>query len=131
MTNERPGQPTKYKPEYCDLVIELGKQGALPKEMAIQCGVADKKTLHDWAKDHPEFLHAFDMARGWSEIYWLKLGKSKANGECPQNSDPMIKFFLSACFGYREKTDQSIEIEGNIHKAKEPISFKSMMIPKD
>jgi hypothetical protein len=131
MTSAKVGRPSDYRPEYCDLVVELGKQGMLPVQMAPRCGVESRQSLHDWAKKYPEFSYAFNMARIWCEDYWLNLGKTKASGENPFADSSTIKFFLSAAFGYREKTDQSIEIEGNIHKAKEPINFKSMMIPKD
>jgi hypothetical protein len=56
------GRPTSYKPEYCETVIELGKQG---KSVAQMCAHFDisRQTINNWASDHPEFLEAFTRAK--------------------------------------------------------------------
>ena len=72
MTEEkRPvGRPSEYKAEYCDQVIELGRDGKSPAQIAAALDVA-RMTLYLWADAHPEFMAAFtrarDLAQAWFE----------------------------------------------------------------
>lgn len=68
------GRPTKYKPEYCEAVIEVGKRGGSVVEMAVECDV-DKRTLYEWNNTIQEFSHAFTHARNQSQIWWEQLGQ--------------------------------------------------------
>ena len=69
------GRPTDYKPEYCDRVIQLGKEGASIVEMACEIGV-DRKTLEKiWPEAHEEFFQAFTYARQWSQVWWERKGR--------------------------------------------------------
>ena len=56
------GRPTKYKPEFCEIAIECGKQGMGKAEIASKLGVV-RETLWDWGNKKPEFwtpsCHAF------------------------------------------------------------------------
>lgn len=65
------GRPTKYKPEYCDLIIEVGSYGGWLSEMAEACDVA-RSTMDEWAANHPEFSEALTRAKqkaqAWFEI---------------------------------------------------------------
>ena len=56
------GQPTKYKPEYCDEVIELGKQGKSVIQMCAHFDTA-RQTIDNWCAQNPEFLDAYTRAR--------------------------------------------------------------------
>jgi Helix-turn-helix domain of resolvase len=64
------GCPSKYKAEYCEQVIELGRQGKSPAQIAAALDVA-RMTLYLWADAHPEFMAAFtrakDLAQAWFE----------------------------------------------------------------
>ena len=64
------GRPTLYRPEYCEQVIELGRQGKSPAQIAAALDVA-RATLGLWAEAHPEFLtaytRAYDLAQAWFE----------------------------------------------------------------
>lgn len=56
------GRPSKYDPSYCDVVVELGKEG---KSLAQMCAHFDvtRQTIDNWAEQHPEFLEALNRAR--------------------------------------------------------------------
>jgi hypothetical protein len=69
------GRPSKYKPEFCELVIEYGKAGKSAAWMAAELGV-DKDSLYEWAKVHPEFSDAFTRARLESQRWWEDKGQS-------------------------------------------------------
>lgn len=68
------GRPTDYKEEYCDSVIEFGKQGFSRVQMAAEFEVA-KATIQNWEKEHPEFLAAMTRAMTLSQAWWEKKGQ--------------------------------------------------------
>ena len=63
------GQPTKYRPEYCEEVINLGKLGKSPAQIASNLGVA-RPTLYAWADAHPEFMTALTRAKTEEQRWW-------------------------------------------------------------
>ncbi|MDA5337812.1 hypothetical protein LRM36_05210 [Stenotrophomonas maltophilia] len=62
-------RPTAYKPEFCETVIELGRQGKSVVQMACAIDVV-RSTLYEWCKDHPEFSDAFTRAKQLSQDWW-------------------------------------------------------------
>jgi len=68
------GRPTDYKEEYCNSVIEFGKQGFSRVQMAAELEVA-KATIQNWEKEHPEFLAAMTRAMTLSQAWWEKKGQ--------------------------------------------------------
>ena len=63
------GRPTDYSPEYCEQVVELGKQGKSVVQMACHFDVA-RSTIYEWASVHPEFSDAFTRAKQHSQDWW-------------------------------------------------------------
>lgn len=103
-------RPTLYKPEYCERIIAYGKQGVQTAGLAAKLGVA-KTTIQEWVSVHPEFSVAFQKSRALCEQYLLDLAVKRSRGANKNGSDYMLKFLLSACHGYREKTDQTVTAE--------------------
>jgi hypothetical protein len=68
------GRPTDYLPEYCEQVIELGRQGKSKAQIAATLDVA-RMTLDNWAAVHPEFLDAITRARDLSMAWWEDKGQ--------------------------------------------------------
>ena len=56
------GRPTLYRPEFCDLVINLSNEEQWVYEWAHEIGVCTD-TLDNWAKSHPEFKDAYIQAK--------------------------------------------------------------------
>ena len=69
------GQPTLYRPEYCERVIELGKLGMSVVEMAADMGVARNTLETNWPANNPEFLQAFTQAKQLSQAWWESMGR--------------------------------------------------------
>jgi hypothetical protein len=69
------GRPSLYKPEYCERVVELGKQGCSPAEIASEFDV-DRVTLIDWANAHEEFSTALTRAKVHEQAWWERAGKN-------------------------------------------------------
>lgn len=68
------GRPTKYKPEYCERVIELAKEGAGWAEYAAEFEI-DRTTLYDWAASHEEFSTALTRAKVHEQVWWEREGR--------------------------------------------------------
>jgi len=67
------GRPSDYKPEYCQMLIEHMAKGGTFEGFA---GVVNTtfKTLHNWAKKYPDFLHAKKLAFAKSKMFWDTIG---------------------------------------------------------
>jgi transposase len=68
------GRPTLYKPEYCEKVINWGKQGKSRAWMAAELDVA-RDTLNEWTKAHEEFADALSRAKTHEQRWWEDAGQ--------------------------------------------------------
>lgn len=69
------GRPTDYRPEYCDLVQELGRKGKSKAQIAAEIGVS-RTTLDSWTVAHPEFLNAMALSRDFCLAWWEDTGQA-------------------------------------------------------
>jgi hypothetical protein len=69
------GRPSLYRPEYCEAVIKLGKEGCSPAEIASHFDV-DRVTLLGWADAHEEFSTALTRAKVHEQAWWERAGKA-------------------------------------------------------
>lgn len=70
------GRPSKYKPEYCERVVEMArKEGAGPAEYAAEFDV-DRTTLYDWAAAHEDFSTALSRAKINEQAWWERAGRT-------------------------------------------------------
>ena len=58
-----------FKPEMCDVMIEMGKSGASQKMIWSELGI-NKDVAKRWCKDHPDFADALELAKTHSQAYW-------------------------------------------------------------
>lgn len=65
--------PSKYKPEYCELLLELTAQGKSVCHFCMHLKIA-RSTFYDWVECHIEFREAFDISREISEAYLTDIG---------------------------------------------------------
>lgn len=52
------GRPTKYKPEFCAMLIEHMKKYSFESFAGLDEVDVHKETLYEWANAHPEFSEA-------------------------------------------------------------------------
>ena len=73
------GRPTKYKPEYCQVIIDLMEYGYTFEACAADLDVS-KDTLYEWVKVHEDFSDAknkaFDKSRKTWETMLISLAKT-------------------------------------------------------
>ena len=62
-------QKFTFKPEMCETLIEMGKQGASQKMMWSELGIS-KDVAENWKKKHPEFAEALGVALVHSQAFW-------------------------------------------------------------
>lgn len=67
------GRPSLYKPEYCERVVELGKLGYSPMQIAADLDI-DRSTLYDWSDKYPEFSTSLKRAKVYEQAWWEKTG---------------------------------------------------------
>jgi hypothetical protein len=67
------GRPTKYKPEYCQMLIDHMNGGYSFESFAGLIGVA-KQTLYEWIDANSEFLDAKEVGFEKSRLFWEKVG---------------------------------------------------------
>lgn len=74
MTEQAPkkrpvGRPSKYKPEYCERILEMAAEGCSMAEYAAEFGI-DRTTLFDWRDQHEEFSTALTRAKVLEQSWW-------------------------------------------------------------
>lgn len=97
------GRPTKYKPEYCQMLVEHMKQG-----FSFECfgAVIDcsEDALYDWKNLHKEFSEAYKKGRMYSMKFWEDLGVVGTTEGNHFNATSWI-FNMKNRFGWRDRTD--------------------------
>ena len=107
------GRPTKYKPEFCDLVIEVGEYGGWLCEMAEACDVV-RATMDVWAAEHPEFLEALTRAKQKAQTWFEREGRNGIRAE-RFNSALWQKQMSARHPGeYTERKDVKQELSGSV-----------------
>lgn len=70
----KPGRPTSYRKEFCQLVVKLGAQGMSRAQIAAALGIS-RATLMAWEQQFPEFLNAMHAAKDQSLAWWERAGQ--------------------------------------------------------
>jgi hypothetical protein len=123
-TNHPGGRPTSYRPEFCDRVIELGKQGYGKAEIAAELDV-ERKTLDNWCNEYPEFLHAMSRARELSLAWWDSEGRK---GICNRDFNSNA-YRLQVCNRFPDdwRDQQRLELSGSVKAENDVTSLKTAL----
>ena len=124
-----PGQPTKYKPEYCQQLIDyfsieplkivaeqkiIGTEGGkyvsrrLPQRFPWFEGFARKigvhrNTLKNWCNEHPEFAEAYETAKDLQREFLVDIGLSGTT------SASFAIFTMKNVCGWRDERDLKLK----------------------
>ena len=111
------GRPTDYRPEYCQRVIEMGKDGKSFAQMASEFEIT-RSTIDLWGEKHDEFREALSRARTDSQTWWEAKGMEALDKDKFQSS--VWKTSMQARFrqDYTERRDTKVtgEISVTISK---------------
>jgi hypothetical protein len=107
------GRPTKYKPEFCDIVIKCGREGMGKAEMAAQLEIA-YSNFDIWQHEHPEFQDAVKEAVRQSQAWWERQGRLATFGSIPGFNATSYIFQMKNRFkeDWREKQDVDVTSNG-------------------
>lgn len=103
----------KYDPSYCDSVVELGKVGRSPAQIATALGIC-RNTLDSWKREYPPFCEALTRARTEAQSFWEEELRRQVFEKSQDVNTPALKLLLQARFreDYTEQT--KIEHQGNL-----------------
>ena len=71
------GRPTKYKPEYCQMVVDHMAEGASLTSFAAEIDVA-RSSINVWMEEHPEFSESVKRGKAKCAAWWERLGRNNA-----------------------------------------------------
>jgi hypothetical protein len=78
-----PGQPTLYKPEYCELAHNYCLLGATNEVLGDFFGVT-RRTIQNWIATHPDFAKAVRRGRAVADARWREYASCRRlSGSAP------------------------------------------------
>lgn len=101
---KRRGRPSKYKNEYCELLIEHLESGLSYEAFAGVIKV-HLDTLYEWEKVHPNFSEAKRIGVQAGRLFWEKMGRAGAAGKIKNFNCTAWIFNMKNRFGWRDKQD--------------------------
>jgi hypothetical protein len=107
------GRPSDYKPEFCDLVIEAGKEGKTKAEMAALCDV-DRATINNWMDEHPEFFRAVKRGLDHAQAWWEDKGRTATFGGVDGFNATSYIFQMKNRFAEDWRDKQDVSMDANI-----------------
>lgn len=117
------GRPTKYKPEYCEMVVEHMKNGKSLTSFAASIG-AYRDIIYAWQRANPEFLHACKHAQALSQQWFEdfanqamtgRLFDPEYKGKYDKYNPNMLQFLMSRRFRDYNKETQKDESSKNLN----------------
>lgn len=76
--DKRPrGRPSKYRPEYCQMIVDHMAEGASILSFAAEIDVA-RSTINEWADVHEDFSDALKRAKAKCAAWWERLARRNA-----------------------------------------------------
>ena len=119
MATKKPQSKYVFKPEMCDRMIELGKEGASQKMMFADLGI-NKSVAETWKKNHEEFADALATAVTHSQAYWEREILANVNNKAFNSRLAEIALRGQFQEDYREtrdtKVDAKVEVKVDFNK---------------
>jgi transposase len=129
LTARRPGQPTLYRPEYCERIVEYMSRGFSYDAFSGYIDV-HVDTLYEWEKVHPEFSEAKSKAFSKCRMFWESIGINhithQKDGE--QLNASVWIFNMKNRFKWTDRREDTVKTEVIDTKAKEDILLKARLV---
>lgn len=97
------GRPTKYRPEYCEQLVEFMAQGFPYECFAAEVDVC-KSTLYQWERDYPEFSDAKKKGKPKTYKALLQKGLDSIHDPGTLNNTVWIFMMKNMC-GWTDKKE--------------------------
>ena len=116
----------KYKPEYCEMLIQHGASGGDIRGFCAIIGICPS-TIYNWLSDkdkngnykYPKFVRAKKICDEYSYMYWSELGKHGASGKLKGFNASAWIFTMKNKFGWRDRADITTNGENISHEKKD------------
>lgn len=111
------GRPTKYKPEYCEQLIEHMSGGLSYECFGAIINVA-RSTIYKWETEFPEFSDAKELAFNQSLLYWEKAGNAgmyMGGKDNPFNAT-IWNINMKNRFGWKDKVETTHQVTDEVKK---------------
>jgi transposase-like protein len=105
------GRPSAYREEYCEKLVNHGKQGLSFEAFAGEVGVC-KDTLYEWVRRHEKFSYSKRIAESHSRLFWEKLTVMIATGKIQGASAAITIFALKNRLGWRDRQPDEAKDSG-------------------
>lgn len=100
ITKRPPWRPTKYRPEFCQVAIDVLSSGRSYAALAAELGVG-KASIYDWEKKHQGFSTALKIGLAKAEMIWEE--------QRPAEVPPAVWIFtMKNRFGWQDKHETAI-----------------------
>lgn len=119
------GRESKYKPEFCEMLIEHMREGLTFGSFAAVAKV-NRDTLFEWLKGHPDFAHAKSLGEPELLLFDEKILRGMSLGKIAGANVAAHIFKIKNCHGWRdrqpEETDRTvINVSAEEMKLKEEV----------
>lgn len=101
------GRPSKYKREYCEMLIEHLDSGLSFESFAGLISV-NRDTLYEWTRKHVEFSDAKKIGVEKGVLFWEKVARSAIMGQIPNCSNSTLIFTLKNRLGWHDRQGDSL-----------------------
>ena len=104
----RAANASKYRPEYCELVIRMAKDGKFPEQWCIEIGVT-LSTLYNWANRQEDFDRACQIAWTALTAHWSQLVTDAVFGKIKISEKVMLQILRKRfpdTWGFDAKNNQ-------------------------
>lgn len=122
-------KPSKYKPEFCALLIKHMSDGLSFESFAAVAKV-NRDTLYEWVKAHEDFREA--KAEGLSEnlLFYEKTGRAGMLGKLPGFNITAWIFNMKNRHGWRDKQkdEADVIVKNEINVAKTDVEERIKQI---
>jgi hypothetical protein len=98
------GRPTEYKPEYCETVKMLLKEGKALKQIYAVLDVS-QTCFNEWREKHPEFGSAVNDHLSDAEAAWIEKGMKNLDNK--NFNAALYSFMMQNLHKWSRKTEQS------------------------
>lgn len=98
------GRPPKYKPEYCEMLVEHMGKGLSYESFAALIDTC-RATLYVWEKQYPEFLDSKKRGFEKMSMFFEKMGISAMAGKIKNFNAATYIFTLKNKLKWTDKTE--------------------------
>ena len=107
------GRPTKYKEEYCDMLVYHMAQGYSFDTFAAVVNVC-RDTIYEWLRVHENFSYAKKVGEQKNHLFFQHLGLMGMRNEIPFFGANIYMFTMINRFKYRrDPPDEAPKLESN------------------